>query len=151
MDFSDILVILQSIGLTLIFVGIIGFERRRKHKFAGMTTHMLVALGACGVALLQEFLYQDGLATAGMIPERQRLIAQVVTGVGFLGTGAILKTSENVIGLTTASTLWISAIIGLIFGMGQFVLGVCVAIAAVLVLTVIRKIIGDDHYDKEQG
>lgn len=115
-----------------------------------MTTHMLVALGACGVALLQEYLYLDGLDTTGMIPERQRLIAQVIAGVGFLGTGTILKTKGHVIGLTTAATMWISAIIGLIFGMGQTVLGIVISVAAILILTVIRWVFGKETEEREK-
>jgi putative Mg2+ transporter-C (MgtC) family protein len=149
MDFKEILLIFQSLSLTLIFVGIIGYERQKKNKIAGTTTHMLVALGACGVALLQETLFQNGLDTPGMIAEQQRLIAQVIAGVGFLGTGAILKTNGNVSGLTTASTLWIGAIIGLIFGMGQFILGISVSVMAILVLTIIRRVFGVYHEEKE--
>ena len=151
----DALYILQSLGLTIIFVGFIGFERQRKHKIAGMTTHVLVALGAAALAIIQETMYLEAIQFARENPafigninlERQRIIAAVITGVGFLGTGAILKTNSNVYGLTTASTLWISAIIGIIFGLGQNVLGIVVALLALLTLVVIKRVFATPHAD----
>ncbi len=156
----DIFYILQSLGFTVLFVGLIGFERQRKHKIAGMTTHVLVALGAAALAIVQETMVIDAIAFAKENPnlvnavtfERQRIIAQVVAGVGFLGTGAILKTNSNVYGLTTASTLWISAIIGIIFGLGQYTLGIVVSILALLVLLIIKRIFAQplaDYYKAE--
>ncbi len=146
----DIYYILESLGLTVFFVGLIGFERQRKHKIAGMTTHVLVALGAAALAIVQETMYLESIQFAfdnpqfigNIVLQRQRIIAAVITGVGFLGTGAILKTNSNVYGLTTASTLWISAIIGIIFGLGQNVLGIIVSIAALLTLVVIKRVFG---------
>ena len=156
----DIFYILQSLGLTVLFVGLIGFERQRKHKIAGMTTHVLVALGAAALGIVQETMYLDAIQLANENPnfignivlDRQRIIAAVVTGVGFLGTGAILKTDSNVYGLTTASTLWIGAIIGLIFGLGQFVLGIIVSILALLTLIVVKRVFAQplaDYYKAE--
>ena len=149
-DTIDIFYILKSLGLTIIFVGFIGFERQRKHKIAGMTTHVLVAIGASALAIVQETMYLDSIQFAydnpqfigNIVLQRQRVIAAVITGVGFLGTGAILKTNSNVYGLTTASTLWISAIIGIIFGLGQNVLGIIVSILALLTLVVIKRVFG---------
>ncbi len=149
-DAIDIYYIIQSLGLTIFFVGLIGLERQRKHKIAGMTTHVLVAIGAAALAIVQETMYFDAIAFANANPQfagnvvldRQRIIAAVITGVGFLGTGAILKTNSNVYGLTTASTLWISAIIGVIFGLGQNVLGIIVSICALLTLVVIKRVFG---------
>ena len=149
----DLLYILQSLGLTLAFVGLIGFERQRKHKMAGLTTHILVALGACGLAIVQEVMVQDAIAFVNANPgfagsvviERQRLIAQVVAGVGFLGTGAILKTNGFISGLTTASSLWISAIIGLIFGLGQTMLGIVLSLLALIVLTIVKRVFGSSQ------
>lgn len=144
----DLIYILQSIGLTVLFVGLIGFERQRKHKIAGLTTHLLVALGACGVTLVQELMVQDSIAfvmahpemASNVMIERQRIIAQIVTGVGFLGAGAILKTNGYISGLTTASSLWMSAMIGIIFGAGYYTLGITLSITAVFVLTLVKRI-----------
>lgn len=144
----DIFYILESIGFTIFFVGLIGFERQRKHKIAGMTTHVLVAVGAAALAIVQESMMLESLHymqdnpefIGAIVVERQRIVAQVVAGVGFLGTGAILKTNGNVYGLTTASTLWISAIIGLIFGLGYVQLGIIVSLSAIVVLTIIKRL-----------
>lgn len=149
----DLLYILQSLGLTVAFVGLIGFERQRKHKIAGLTTHILVALGAAGITLVQEMMVQDALmfiqenpSLAGNIMiERQRIIAQIVTGVGFLGAGAILKTNGYISGLTTASSLWISAIIGVIFALNYVVLGIVLSLLALVVLTIIKRIFSSPY------
>ncbi len=145
----NILTIFQSLGLTIFFVGLIGLERQHRHKIAGMTTHVLVALGASSLAIVQEIMVYDTIQFAAENPdlvgiiiiERQRIIAQVIAGVGFLGTGAILKTKSNVFGLTTASTLWISAIIGIIFGLGQYSLGIAVSILALITLTFVKRVL----------
>lgn len=139
---------LLRIFLTALFVGIIGAERQMRHKIAGVTTHLMVAFGACGIAILQEVLYHEALQLAidnvGMIAvnlERQRVIAQVVVGVGFLGAGTILKTSSGIYGLTTAATLWLGAMIGLVFGMGAYALGIVLSIVSFFFLTFVRKLL----------
>ena len=155
----DIFYILQSLGLTVLFVGLIGFERQRKHKIAGMTTHVLVAIGAAALAIVQESMYIEAIQFANANPqfignvvlERQRIIAAVVTGVGFLGTGAILKTNSNVYGLTTASTLWISAIIGIVFGLRYVLLGIIVSVTALLTLVVVKRVFAQPLADYYKG
>jgi len=85
---------------------------------------MLVALGVCGIAIIQKEIYKDMILliqtnqdlSLSLKPENQRLIAQVITGVGFLGAGAILKTHDRIEGLTTASSIWVVAMAALIFG-----------------------------------
>ena len=145
----DMIYILQNLGLTVFFVGLIGFERQRKHKIAGMTTHVLVALGAAALTILSRQMMYDTLELArtvgtdvnvNIVVENTRIIAGVITGVGFLGTGAILKTNSNVYGLTTASTLWISAIIGIIFGMDYVFLGIVTSVFALLALTLVKRV-----------
>lgn len=144
----DLLYILQSLGLTLLFVGLIGYERQKKHKIAGMTTHLMVAFGAAALAIVQEYMVLDAIAylevhpelVGSMVIQRQRIIAQVIAGVGFLGTGAIIKTNGAITGLTTAATLWLSAIIGVIFGLGYIMLGIVLSIVSLLTLTVIKKV-----------
>lgn len=142
--------ILQNLGLTVLFVGLIGFERQRKHKIAGMTTHVLVALGAAALTILSKQMMFDTLELAKdlsnqgfnlqIVGDNSRIIAGVITGVGFLGTGAILKTNSNVYGLTTASTLWIGAIIGIIFGMGYVILGIITSLLSLFVLVLVKRI-----------
>ncbi len=137
------------LGLTAVFVGIIGFERQMRHKIAGVTTHLMVAFGACGIALVQEYLYQEALTLAVDLAaqqiavnlERQRVIAQVVVGVGFLGSGTILKSSNGIYGLTTAATLWLGAMIGLALGMGAYVIGIAITVFSFFFLTVVRALL----------
>lgn len=141
--------IFLRIGLTAVFVGLIGFERQMRHKIAGVTTHLMVAFGACGIALLQEYLYAEALVQAAELEasgisitlENQRIIAQVIVGVGFLGSGTILKSSGGIYGLTTAATLWLGAMIGLCFGMGAYVIGIVLSLCSFFFLTVIRKLL----------
>lgn len=152
-----LLTILQSLGFTTLFVGLIGLDRQRRNKIAGLTTHLLVALGASGLTIVQRMLVYDAIMFANENPhlaaninfETQRLVAQIVSGIGFLGTGAILKTNGYISGLTTASTLWISAIIGIIFGYGYFLLGTTLSIMILFVLTIIKNVFRhhvDDHH-----
>jgi len=137
--------------LTALFVGIIGIERQLRQKIAGVTTHLMVAFGACGIAIMQDALYFDAIETAKALIDqgytiaiqiqRQRVIAQVVTGVGFLGAGTILKTRNGIYGLTTAATLWLASMIGLCFGMGAYVPGIILSLFSVIFLTLFRKIL----------
>lgn len=145
----DVMYVLKNLGLTVFFVGLIGFERQRKHKIAGMTTHVLVALGAAALTILSRQMMYDTLELArtvgtdvnvNIVVENTRIIAGVITGVGFLGTGAILKTNSNVYGLTTASTLWIGAIIGIIFGMNYVFLGIVTSVFSLLALTLVKRV-----------
>jgi len=146
----SLLEIVVRMLLTAIFVGIIGAERQMRHKIAGVTTHLMVAFGAAGIAILQDALYYDAIANSialyqefGFVVEvqiqRQRVIAQVVTGVGFLGAGTILKTRNGIYGLTTAATLWLAAMIGLAFGMGAYIIGAVISVFSFVFLTLFRK------------
>ena len=157
------LYILQNLGLTVLFVGLIGFERQRKHKIAGMTTHVLVALGAAALTILSKQMMFDTLELAKdlsnhgynlqIVGDNSRIIAGVITGVGFLGTGAILKTNSNVYGLTTASTLWIGAIIGITFGMGYVVLGIITSLFSLFALVLVKRVFSHpiSRYHVENG
>src|SRR5512140_1676985 len=91
--------------------GAIGLEREYRHKPAGLRTNMLIALGSALFAILS---VEVG-ASAG---SPDRIAAQVVTGIGFLGAGAILRSGQNVHGLTTAATIWVNAAIGMAAGLG---------------------------------
>ena len=154
----DLIYILQSLGLTVLFVGLIGYERQRRNKIAGLTTHILVALGAAGLTIAQEYMVYDAISFMNENPdfagqvviERQRIVAQIVSGIGFLGTGAIIKTNGYISGLTTASTLWIGAIIGIIFGYGLYWLGISLSLLVLFVLTIIKNVfrgmVEDPHH-----
>lgn len=98
--------------------GIIGFEREHKNRPAGLRTHALVSIGAAMVMLIPLELAYEGMDTSRT--DVTRLGAQVISGIGFLGAGTIIRNGESVKGLTTAASLWVSAIIGLSIGAGNY-------------------------------
>ena len=117
--------------LSCIMGGIIGYERQMRHKSAGLRTNMLVALGACLIMLLSQALYDNVEGKTNADPAR--LAAQVVSGIGFLGAGAIMKEGLTVTGLTTAATLWVVAGVGRAVGAG-FYLGAGVTTGVVFLI-----------------
>ena len=111
--------------------GIIGYERQMRHKSAGLRTNMLVSLGSCLIMIMSEALYDNVEGKTNADPAR--LAAQVVSGIGFLGAGAIMKEGLTVTGLTTAATLWVVAGVGLAVGAG-FYLGAGVTTGVVFLI-----------------
>lgn len=103
--------------------GIIGMEREKLNRPAGVRTHMIVCLGSCLIMLLGEYMHQIDNTI-----DITRLGAQVVSGIGFLGAGAILKDGFSVRGLTTAATLWVVACVGLAVGGGFYSAGILTTI-----------------------
>lgn len=98
---------------------VIGMEREYTHRPAGMRTHILVALGASAVMVTGQLIFAQ-YAAYGSTPDPARLAAQVITGVGFLGAGTILREGANVKGLTTAASLWAVACLGIAAGGGYY-------------------------------
>lgn len=108
--------ILIRIGLTMVLGGLIGIDRSLKNRPAGLRTHMLVAIGACLVMMINQYIFQ--VFGTG---DPTRMGAQVVSGIGFLGAGTIIIShSRKITGLTTAASLWASAAIGLAIGIGFY-------------------------------
>ena len=102
--------------LALLFGGIIGLERVKRGRQAGMRTHILVAVGACLSALIGVYAVEKGLTTDPL-----RVGAQVISGIGFLGAGIILiQNKSRIVGLTTSAGLWSTAAIGLALGIGFY-------------------------------
>lgn len=135
--------------LSVVIASVIGFDREHKNRPAGIKTHILVCVGACIVALIQKKIGFDALQIASASPklagvvraDEARLIAQVVSGIGFLGAGTILVQHRTVLGLTTAASLWAVAGIGLALGMGDYEIGIAGAIAVILVLFFSKSLI----------
>ena len=98
--------------LSSVSAGLIGFERGRGGRAAGLRTHILVALGACVVMILDQYL----VMYVNPSSDPARLGAQVINGIGFLGAGTILVTGKRVTGLTTAAGLLTTACVGLTYG-----------------------------------
>src|SRR5690242_20128477 len=109
---------LLRLGLALLFGALVGLERERGERAAGLRTLALVALGSCLVMIVSTFGFADILGTRDVVLDPSRIAAQVVSGIGFLGAGTILLRKEIVKGLTTAAAIWVVAAIGLACGAG---------------------------------
>lgn len=120
--------------LSMIIGGLIGWERESTHRPAGLRTHMLVAVGAC-------VIMQLGIFTATQYGnlDPTRLGAQVISGIGFLGAGTIMKEGASVKGLTTAASLWAVACLGLAVGCGAYFIAIVGFVAIILTLTVFER------------
>ena len=118
-----------ALVLTILLVGVIGFEREYRGHNAGLRTHVLVALGSAIIMVVS--MYSIGY---GANMETMRLAATVCTGIGFLGAGVIIQTGTTVKGLTTAATLWMSMSIGLACGSGNFMIAILGTLLAVICL-----------------
>ena len=116
---------------------LIGVEREFTHRPAGLRTHILVALGACAVSITGEMLFSH-YSALGAMPDPARLSAQVITGVGFLGAGTIMKEGVNVKGLTTAASVWAVACLGIASGFGYYALALLGVVFIFLTLTVVE-------------
>ena len=98
---------------------IIGTQRELKQRQAGLTTNSLVAVGACLFILLSESVIMHAIASGGLVNnDNLRVLSQVVTGIGFLGAGVIMKDGLTIHGLSSAATIWCSAAVGCICGFG---------------------------------
>lgn len=104
--------------LSALLAGVIGYERQASQKAAGLRTHILVCIGSCLIMILSIKLYKtvEGMTNA----DPARLAAQVVSGIGFLGAGSIMKEGPNIKGLTTAASLWVVSGVGLAVGCGYY-------------------------------
>lgn len=127
--------ILIRLGLAALLGMIVGFERERQNQPAGLRTHAILAIGSC-LAMTISINLSMQYKSEGLIGDPARIAAQVVSGIGFLGAGAILRYGTNVKGLTTATSLWTIAMVGLAVGAGHYfsAAGTTIALLIVLVL-----------------
>lgn len=128
---------------------LIGIERSKRFKEAGVRTHIVVCCGAALCMIVSKYGFADlgGILDGSRTSDPARLAAQVVSGIGFLGAGVIFKNGNTVRGLTTAAVLWFSAVVGLTVGAGMYVMGILAALVNLLLLVVLhRHAIGGDAY-----
>lgn len=118
---------------------VIGIEREYTHRPAGMRTHILVALGACAVMITGQLIFFQYNAY-GASPDPARLSAQVITGVGFLGAGTIMREGATVKGLTTAASLWAVACLGIAAGAGYYLVAIAGMVFILITLTLFETI-----------
>lgn len=125
-----------QITLAAVLGGIIGIEREWRGRPAGFRTNILIALGAC----LFTILSIEGFPVKGNAQDTARIAAQVVSGVGFLGAGALLQTRNKTKGMTTAATIWLVAAIGMAVGVGAYFLAVFTTVLTTIVLQLLRPV-----------
>ncbi len=106
--------------IALILSGAVGMERQRKGRGAGLRTHILVCLGSTLLMMISEYIYREGGGQLVRL-DRARLAAGIITGIGFLGAGTIMKSGQEKVGLTTAATVWFSAALGIAIGAGYLI------------------------------
>lgn len=136
--------------MAVVFGGLIGYEREIKGQSAGFRTHMLVCVGSVIIALIQIQTTNQILGMAAesgnfvdvLSADYTRLIAQIVSGIGFLGAGAIIVTKKSVSGLATAASIWATAGIGIATGMGYYKIAVIGTFTIFTVLAIIKNKLG---------
>lgn len=129
--------ILVRVIFSIVLGSIIGLERELTNKAAGLRTQILVCLGSCLFTILSIYGFSTAV-TLYPLGDPSRVAAQIITGIGFIGAGTVLRQGLTVTGLTTASTLWIVAAIGMACGCGQMSLAVVTTLITVCVLVLIR-------------
>lgn len=136
-NWPQMLEMLFRVLFAALLAGLIGYEREYVHRNAGLRTHILVAIGASLVMCCGEYLVDRGVFNS---LDPTRLGAQVVSGIGFLCAGTILKEGRSVRGLTTASSLWCVSCIGLACGCGNYILAAAVTASVYITLKLLRNL-----------
>ncbi len=131
----DHILLLWKFLLTFLFALSYGLERQRSNKPVGFGTFIFVSIGSCGLSITA-----TELNSANPLP----LLSGIITGIGFLGAGALIKTTDKIHGFTTASSIWIFAIIGLTIGVGEFEV-------AIMMFVIIWMVLGMDKVLKQRG
>jgi putative Mg2+ transporter-C (MgtC) family protein len=129
---------LIRIILAAVFGGIIGLEREKKGRSAGLRTHILVCTGSSLIMMVSLYIFDIYQGKAPVDPSR--IAAGVVTGIGFLGAGTIMSGTEGVRGLTTAASIWVSSAIGLAVGCGFMSAAIIATVATFLTLYSLKHI-----------
>ncbi len=134
--------VVLRVVLAAVLGGVVGLERERLERAAGMRTHALVAAGSALIMIVSSFGFADILGTRDVTLDPSRVAAQVVSGVGFLGAGTIILHREVVRGLTTAASVWTVAGIGLAAGGGLYLAAVATTVVALIILFGLRPVEG---------
>ena len=129
---------ITKLVLSLLLGALIGMERRRKGQIAGLRTFALISMGATLAMLISIYIPQEYLGLKNGDPGR--IAAQVVSGVGFLGAGAIIQMKGSVRGLTTAAGIWMTACIGLAVGAGMYLISIITTLLIIFILVNIERI-----------
>jgi len=120
--------------------GLVGFERKSRLKTAGIRTHMLVAVGSALFMIISKYGFFDLVGHSNIGVDPSRIAAGVVTGIGFIGAGAIMTRNNQIDGLTTAAGLWATAAIGLAVGADMYIIGIAGTLCILVTQTIVRRI-----------
>ena len=137
---GTLLLSLAALVLCVFLVGLVGIEREKKGRSAGLRTHLLVGVGSTIIMIISIYGFPSIVGVQGYSRDIARLAAGVIAGVGFLGAGAIMHKVNGIKGLTTAGTIWISMAIGLACGSFNFILAIAGTLLIYLILTLFRKV-----------
>lgn len=132
MELSNIIPLLLSVFLGFL----IGLERESKHKSIGIRTVSLITLGSTIYSLISIYYFNA---------DPTRVIAQIVSGIGFLGAGIIFKSGNNIVGLTTAATVWTSSAIGVLVGLGLYQLAFTATFLILIINTLFKYFKNEDN------
>ena len=134
---GNFFLVLIAILLSVFLCGAIGIEREWRGRSAGLRTHLLVGLGSCIIMIISIYGFPQAFVEHRDVA---RLAAQIITGVGFLGAGAIIHKNDGIKGLTTAGTIWIVMAIGVACGSFNFIIAIISTVVVFIVLTVFRRL-----------
>lgn len=113
---------------------IIGYDRELRNKVAGIRTNVLITVGCAILTTASIWLSKEGDS------DPSRILGQIVTGIGFLGGGVIMKTEDKIIGVTTAAFIWVASAIGIMCGMGIYIIPILITIGLLIVSSFFEKI-----------
>lgn len=130
--------IILRLFLSAVLSGLIGLERQVHRRAAGLRTHILVSIGSTLIMLTSLYIFDIYKDKTPVDPAR--IAAGVITGIGFLGAGSIIRYGEEIQGLTTAASLWVVAALGLAVGCGFYVAAIASTILVLLALLVLRRL-----------
>ncbi len=133
-------VIAVRLLVATILSGMVGMERERSERAAGLRTHAMVGLGAALFMVLSAFGFHDILGASNVVLDPSRMAAQIVSGIGFLGAGMIIFQREMVRGLTTAASIWVVAAVGAAAGAGMYLAAVGTSVLALVILAALRPV-----------
>jgi putative Mg2+ transporter-C (MgtC) family protein len=133
-DPNDLEMVIRML-LAFALGALLGFERQRAGRPAGLRTFMMVTAGSAAFTLVSIF----GFVDAGTVRDPARVAAQIVTGIGFLGAGTIWRTPSTVRGLTTAATIWFAAAVGMMVGAGLYLVSIVTAVLGFVCLQWLRS------------
>jgi putative Mg2+ transporter-C (MgtC) family protein len=148
-------VILTRLLMAMILGAVVGFEREKSGKVAGLRTHALVSLGAALFTVISILSFLQFPSVNGVPGYDNRMVANIIVGIGFIGAGAIMKREDKVEGITTAASLWMVAAIGIASGFGFFKEAIASTVLVYIVLAVLwwvecRFTHGPNAHDKKE-